>query len=181
MLLFFDIAIAGLFMLVASIIFGELFEFLDIDFGGIGGDGGGGPVTTPIVSMALTAFGATGMLTQYAGWGVLLSVATATAAAVAFGALGGYVATIFYRQTAGTDDAFTSVRGQVGELTTSITDTPGEVVVTSYGSTHTRLARSVSGEHIPRGTLVRIVEVMGNTMVVEPITSDSQHGEESQE
>lgn len=178
MLLFFVIAIAGLFMLVASIIFGELFEFLDIDFGGIGGDASSGPVTTPIVSMALTAFGATGMLTQYAGWGVLLSVATSTAAAIAFGALGGYVATVFYRQTSGTDDAFASVRGQVGELTTSITDTPGEVVISSYGSTHTRLARSANGEHIPRGTIVRIVEVMGSTMVVERIAEKPSESEE---
>lgn len=172
MLIFLIIALAGLFLLAAAIIFGELFEFLDLDFGGIGGDASG-PVTTPVLALGLTAFGATGMLTQYAGWGVALSVGTATAAAVAFGALGGYLATLFYRQTSGTDDAFTSIRGRVGELTTSITDTPGEVTISSYGATYTRLARSANGEHIPRGTIVRVIEVMGNTLVVERVAQES--------
>lgn len=174
MILFFLIALAGLMLLAASVIFGEIFEFLDFDLGDVAGVGdSGGPITTPALSLGLTAFGATGMLTQWAGWSVLLSVGTSFASAIAFAALGVWLAMMLYRQTSGTDDAFTGVVGRVGEVITAITDTPGEVQISSYGSTNTRLARTMTGEAIPRGTLVRVVEVMGNTLIVER-ASDSR-------
>jgi membrane protein implicated in regulation of membrane protease activity len=168
MILFFLIAVAGLMLLAVSVIVGEVFDFLSFEFGDIdiGGDSGG-PITTPAISLGLTAFGATGMITQWAGWGVVLSVATSFVSAISFAALGAWLAIMFYRQTAGTEDAFKTVVGSLGEVVTSITTTPGEVQISSYGSTHTRLARSLSGERIPSGTVVRIVDVMGNTLVVE--------------
>ena len=171
MLVFFLIAVAGLMMLAISVIVGEIFEFLDFtDFlgaGDIGGGDGGGPITTPALALALTAFGATGMLTQWAGWNIALSVGTSLVSAIAFGALGGWIAIMFYKQTSGTEDAFASVIGRYGEVITSITTTPGEVQISSYGGTHTRLARSKSGNVIPTGAIVRIVDIMGNTLVVE--------------
>jgi membrane protein implicated in regulation of membrane protease activity len=182
MILFFLIAVAGLMMLALSVIVGELFEFLDFDFGDVdvGGDGGG-PITTPAISLGLTAFGATGMITQWAGWGVVPSVITSFASAIAFAALGAWLAIMFYRQTSGTDDAFASVVGSLGEVVTSITSTPGEVQISSYGSTHTRLARSASGDRIPTGTVVRIVDVMGNTLVVERASYAAVETEKTEE
>jgi hypothetical protein len=150
MIVFFLIAVAGLMMLAVSVIFGEIFEFLDLDIGSdIGGGDSGGPITTPAIALALVAFGAAGMLTQWADWGVFLSVGASFVAALAFGALGAWVALLFYRQTSGTDDAFTSIVGHMGEVITSITDTPGEVQISSFGSTHTRLARTLTGERVP--------------------------------
>lgn len=182
MIIFFLIAVAGLMLLAISVIVGEIFDFLSFEFGdlGLGGDGGG-PVTTPAISLGLTAFGATGMITQWAGWGVLLSVATSFVSAIAFAALGGWIALMFYRQTSGTDDAFVAVVGKLGEVVTSITSTPGEVQISSYGSTHTRLARSLSGERIPSGTIVRIVDVMGNTLVVERASDSAVEKETTEE
>ncbi len=171
MILFFLIAVAGLMILAVSVIFGEIFEFLSIDIGDVSTGDSSGPITTPAIALGLTAFGATGMLTQWAGWGVLLSVGTSFLSAIAFGGLGGWLALTFYRQTSGTDDAFTAIIGKYGEVITSITTTPGEVQISSYGSTHTRLARSASGDIIPTGTIVRIVGVMGNTLVVERSSS----------
>ncbi len=178
MLIFFLIAIAGLMMLAISVIVGEIFDFLDVgdlfDAGDIGGGDSGGPITTPAIALALVAFGATGILTQWANWGTALSVGTSFVSAIAFGGLGAWVAVMFYRQTAGTDDAFGSVVGTQGEVITSITSTPGEVQISSYGGTHTRLARSASGATIPTGTIVRVVEVMGNTLVVERSSHESE-------
>jgi len=179
MILFFLVAVAGLMLLAASVIFGELLDFLSFDFGDLGdaadigiGDGGG-PVTTPAISIGLVAFGATGMLTQWAGWGVLLSVATSLVSALAFAALGAWLATMIYRQTSGTDDFMSSVVGKNGEVITTITSSPGEVRISSFGSTHTRLARSATGEVIPTGTIVRIVDVLGNTLIVERLQPHS--------
>lgn len=173
MLIFFLIAVTGLMMLAASVIIGELFEFLDLtglfDIGDfdVAGHDGGGPITTPALSLALTAFGGTGMITQWAGWGIILSVGTSLLSAIAFGAIGAWIAILFYRQSSGTEDAFAAVIGKQGEVVTSITSTPGEVQISAYGGTHTRLARSKSGEIIPSGSIVRIVDVMGNTLIVE--------------
>lgn len=182
MILFFLIAVAGLMLLAVSVIIGEIFDFLSFDFGdfNIGGDGGG-PVTTPAVALGLTAFGATGMVTQWAGWGAILSVITSTIAAVTFGILAAWLATLIYRQTAGTDDIFVSVVGSLGEVVTSITSTPGEVQVSSYGSTHIRLARSLTGERIPTGSVVRVVDVLGNTLVVERTSHAAVEAEATEE
>ncbi|HLT18128.1 MAG TPA: NfeD family protein, partial [Thermomicrobiales bacterium] len=98
-----------------------------------------------------------------------------------FGALGAWLATIIYRQTSGTDDAFSSVVGQLGQVVTPITSTPGEVQFTSYGSTHTRLARSASGEVIPTGTIVRIVDVMGNMLIVERTSTQAAESQASEQ
>ncbi|MEZ4522365.1 MAG: NfeD family protein [Thermomicrobiales bacterium] len=185
MILFFLIAVAGLLLLAVSVIVGELFEFLDMgdlfDAGDFGPGDSGGPITTPAISLGLTAFGATGMVTQWAGWSVVPSVLTSFVSAIAFAALGAWLAIMFYRQTSGTDDAFVSVIGKTGEVITSITSTPGEVLISSYGSTHTRLARSASGERIPTGTVVRIVEVMGNTLVVERLAHAGVETETTEE
>lgn len=182
MVLFFLIAVSGLMLLVASVVIGEIFDFLSFEFGDfdVGGDAGG-PITTPAIGLGLTAFGATGMITQWAGWGVVLSVSTSFVSAIAFAALGAWLSIMFYRQTAGTDDAFVSVVGKLGEVITSITTTPGEVQISSYGSTHTRLARSLSGERIPVGTIVRIVDVMGNTLVVERASHTAVETESTEE
>ena len=174
MFIFFLIAVAGLMLLAVSVVVGEIFEFLDFtdvfDAGDVGGPGdGGGPITTPALSLALTAFGATGMLTQWAGWGIGASVATSLASAIAFGGLGAWLAIMFYKQTSGTEDAFSSIVGHQGEVVTSITSSPGEVLISSYGGTHTRLARSRLGQRIPTGTIVKVVEVMGNTLIVEQL------------
>ncbi|CAN5490452.1 hypothetical protein BH23CHL2_BH23CHL2_00670 [soil metagenome] len=182
MILFFLIAVSGLMLLALSVIVGEIFDFLSFEFGDIdiGGDGGG-PITTPAISLGLTAFGATGMITQWAGWGVVPSVATSFVSAIAFAALGAWLAIMFYRQTSGTDDAFVAVVGKLGEVVTSITATPGEVQISTYGSTHTRLARSLSGERIPTGTIVRVVDVMGNTLVVERASHSAVETETTEE
>ena len=178
MFFFLLIAIAGLVLLAASVIIGEIFDFFSFEIGDIdfGGDSGG-PITTPAISLGLTAFGATGMLTQWAGWGVFLSVTTSFFSAIAFAALGAWLAVVLYRQTAGTDDAFVSLTGRVGEVVTSITSSPGEVQFSSYGSTHTRLARSVSGDQIPSGTLVRVVDILGNSLIVERLDESSTESE----
>ncbi len=172
MFIFFLIAIVGLLLLAVSVIIGEVFDFLHFEFGdfGFGGDSGG-PITTPAISLGLTAFGATGMITQWVGWGPLLSVGTSFVASIAFAGMGAWLAVLLYRQTSGTDDAFSSVIGKSGEVITSITTTPGEVQISSYGGTHTRLARSLSGNPIPSGAIVKVVDVMGNTLVVERANS----------
>jgi membrane protein implicated in regulation of membrane protease activity len=166
MIIYLAIALGGVLLLLISFVVGELFEFLDFDFGDVDGDG---PGTTSVIAVGLTAFGAGGMLATNAGWGTGISVLTAATSAIALGALGAWLISYLYSGSAGTDSSLDYLQGRVGEVTTTISaNSPGEVLMTTHHATRQTLARSATGQAIPSGTLVRVVNVIGNTLVVEP-------------
>lgn len=170
MLFYLAVAGLGLVLLVVSIVFGELFDFVDIDMGGAEG----GPISGTVIAAAITAFGAAGALASYYGWGALLGAGVAAAAAASVGALSAWALATLYKQTGATESSLNILAGRLGEVTTAISATGlGEVTVTGVDTTIQRLARSASGRPIARGSLVRVVDVMGSTLVVEPAHTDA--------
>jgi membrane protein implicated in regulation of membrane protease activity len=178
MIFYLAVAGLGLVLLLLSIIFGELFDFLDVDVG----DGEGGPISGTVIAAGMAAFGSAGALATYYGWGVLLSAGTAIAAAIAFGALSAWVLATLYHQTGGTDSSLGVLQGRLGQVTTSIPASgPGEVMVTGVDTTVHRIARSAGGQAIRVGSIVRIVDVIGSTLVVEPTRGDADAATERME
>jgi membrane protein implicated in regulation of membrane protease activity len=170
MIFYLAVAGLGLVLLVASIVFGELFDFIDFDIG----DTDGGPISGTVIAAGMSAFGAAGALASYYGWGVLLSAGVAVAAALSVGALIAWALASFYKQTGVTESSLNVLAGRLGEVTTAISATGvGEVTVTGVDTTIQRLARSANGQPIARGSIVRVVDVMGSTLVVEPSNADA--------
>lgn len=162
MLLYFAIMSVGILLLIGSLILGELFDVLDF------GDGGG-PLSGPVLGVGLTAFGATGMLTNMYDWPALLGAVTSAVSALAFGAIGWWMMAIIHKQTGSTTSTMSSMAGRLGEVTTRISaDGIGEVLLTSSDSTRQVLARSRDGMEIAPGTVVRVVQVLGGSVIVEP-------------
>ncbi len=163
MFIYLGLIVAGLLLLLIAFIFGEIFDFLDFDFGGDGG-------TSTVIAIGITAFGAGGLLATSAGLGIVLSVLVAAGSAVALGALSAWLLTLFHKGASGTDDSFSRSKGRIGQVMTSISaDSPGEVLLSSADSTSQRIARSSDGRSIRSGSTVRVVEVVGNTLIVEPV------------
>jgi membrane-bound ClpP family serine protease len=118
----------------------------------------------------MTAFGATGMITQYYDWGPLLSAVTAAVAALFLGAAAWWGISALQSQTASTDTIVATMRGRTGQVTVSIpAGSIGEVQLSSVTGSRHMSARAIDGGSIPAGTSVRVVESAGSVLLVEQL------------
>jgi membrane-bound ClpP family serine protease len=164
MLLYFAIALIGTLFLVLSAVLGEVFDF----FGDTDVDGDVHPLSGKVLATAMTAFGATGMITQYYDWGPLLSAVTAAVAALFLGAAAWWGISALQSQTASTDTIVSSMRGRNAQVTVTIpAGSLGEVQLSSVTGSRHMSARAVDGSSIPAGTSVRVVETAGSVLLVE--------------
>jgi membrane-bound ClpP family serine protease len=164
-LLYFGIALVGVLFLVVTAIFGEVMDVLNLD-------DGTHPLSGKVIATALTAFGAAGMIARYAGLSAGFSALVAALVAVLMAAVVWWGTNALYRQTASTDVIVSTMRGRLAEVTINIpTGSVGEVLLTAANGTKAMIARSANGEPIPAGSTVRIVETVGNTVIVEPLAA----------
>jgi membrane-bound ClpP family serine protease len=167
MLLYFAIALIGTLFLILSAVLGEVFDF----FGGDADvDGDVHPLSGKVIATGMTAFGATGMITQYYNWGPLLSAVTSAVAALFLGAAAWWLISALQSQTGSTDTIVTSMRGRSGQVTVTIpSGAIGEIQLSSVTGTRHMSARAVDGGTIPAGTTVRVVETSGSILLVEQV------------
>jgi membrane-bound ClpP family serine protease len=172
MLLYFSLGLIGFLLLIISFIFGELDDLLSIDI--FSDHDGVGPFNSKVMAAALTAFGAAGMLTTYYGWGALPSALASAAVALGVGAAGWWMLSLIYNQESSTDFVVSRLKGQLGEVTTTIpADGLGQVLCSGVAGSRQMLARTVDGTVIPVGQTVRIVETIGSTLIVEAVRQSS--------
>lgn len=163
MLLYFIIALVGTLFLLVSIVFGEVLEIFDFDW-----DDGVHPLSGKVVAVGLTAFGATGMITQYYDWDAPMSALTSGLAAGLTGALVWWMLSALYKGSASTDVNISSLVGRQAQVTVGISaSSVGEILVPAADSTRHILARARDGQAIAAGSTVRIVQSMGNVVLVE--------------
>jgi membrane protein implicated in regulation of membrane protease activity len=172
-LLYFILAMVGLLFLFVSIAFGEILDAFDLDW-----DDGVHPLSGKVIAVGLTAFGATGMITQYYDWNALMSALTAGLAALLLGAVMWWLLTALYRGSASTDISVSSLVGRQAQVTVGIAaSSVGEILVPAADSTRHILARSRDGQAIAPGSTVRIVQSLGNVVLVERTDAGSASGE----
>lgn len=157
----------GLIFTVLTLLFGDLLDGLDFD-----GFDGLGEFLDPLSFV--------GGLTVFGGAGVLLEEMTAlgtgtTAALAALIGLGLAITMHFVyvrpmkRSENSTGFSMREYHGKLGEVITAIPAKGfGEVLVTMGASNTFQTAGSFSGEEIPRGTRVVVVEVRGGDLLVTP-------------
>ncbi len=162
-LLYLAIALLGLLFLAVTFLVGEIADVFDLDTGD-----GVGPFNGKVIAVALTAFGATGLIATYLGAAPLPSALIAAVSALLFGAAAWWLVAIFYRQQATTAFSLRELHGRLAEVSVTIPpDGLGYVVVRDVTGSRQLLARSLSGDPIPAGHLVRVTDIVGTTLVVE--------------
>lgn len=162
--LYLAIALLGLLFLAATFLVGEIADAFDVDAGE-----GVGPFNGKVIAVALTAFGATGLIATYLNTAPLLSALLAAASALLFGAAAWWLVAFFYRQQATTSFSLQELRGRLAQVSVAIpADGLGYVVVRDATGSRQLLARSTHSTPIPTGHLVRITDIVGTTVVVEP-------------
>jgi membrane protein implicated in regulation of membrane protease activity len=164
---------------VYALITGGLGWFSDVGGGGdIHVDAGGHmdaghphPISGTTVATFITGFGGGGVLAHYLfEWGrvpglLFAFVSGLVLAAAAFGVL----ETIFSQTQAGAEFATEEVTGREAEVITTIpAGGAGEVAYEIRGQREQASARVSSGASVPKGRIVVIEKVMGQTVYVRP-------------
>ncbi len=166
MLLYFAIALIGTLFLILSATLGEVFDF----FGDSDADGDVHPLSGKVLATGMTAFGATGMITQFYNWGPLLSAVTSALSALFLGAAAWWGISALQSQTGSTDTVVSSMRGRNAQVTVAIpSGAIGEVQLSSVSGTRHMSARAADGGSIPAGTSVRVVQSSGSILLVEQV------------
>lgn len=167
--IFLGIAAIGFIFLLVSFVFGEIFELGELhhDFGD-----GPGFLSTRIISVFLTAFGGFGAVGLYHGYGLLLSSTAGLVGGVTLGGLMFWLARWFYAQQATSLINITDLIGRTAQVTVSIpSNGVGQVRCVVGESMIDKIAQSRDGSAIPHNSLVRIEEIVGEAVIVGPVSS----------
>lgn len=155
----FIVGIAGVALLVISVLLGDLLGFFDI---------GDGLISSASIGAALTFFGLPGYLTMLNGGPLWLALFIGAALAVAAMLM---VQTITNRLAASSEQEPYELVGLTGITTEATSATSGEVKLTHPREINKRLA--LSTQPVPAGTPVVVTETLGSTVKVAPITTES--------
>ena len=167
---FLVIAGVGFLFLLVSLVFGEIFEH--IGEGGLDHDvdhGGPGFFSTRVISVFVTAFGGLGAV------GTLYKLSPVAASGVGFA--GGFVfasivyafARFLYSQQAATEVRTTDLIGQTARVVVGIpAGGLGQVRCRVGEQLVDKIARSRDGQAIAENAVVRVEQVLGETVIVQP-------------
>jgi membrane protein implicated in regulation of membrane protease activity len=163
------IGAAGLVFLLASLVVGDLFDHFDADAGFDASPEGPGFLDSRVISVFLLSFGGFGAMGTQMGLGPgassLLGVGGGVVLAGAVSLFGRFL----YNQQASSVVSAGQLVGRTAQVSIGIQ--PGSVgqVLCRVGEERVeKLARSRNNEEIKAGTLVRIEEIAGDSVIVSP-------------
>ena len=152
MTLFYVVGGIGVALLVISLVFGDLLDMVDAQDFGISG---------VAVGAALASFGAAGLVLGDSGLMIFLSIVIALLLAWGVQAIVNHLA----RNEVSSIDY--SVLGLEGVLTATTGPTSGEVRLDDSREVEKRMA--MASEYLEVGTRVRVIDMKGPGVVVEPV------------
>jgi hypothetical protein len=166
---FLGLAAIGFLLLGISFVVGELFDLGDW-FGDHDVDAsGGGPsfFSGRILSVFVTAFGGFGAIGIHLGYGIGVSTALGVASGLVFGTILYLFIRILHGQQASSDVHVSELLGRTAQVSVAIPKGGlGQVRCVLGETVVEKIARSREGEEIPANAVVRIEELVGETVLV---------------
>lgn len=163
---FLILAGVGLTFLLVSLIFGELFDQLGIDAHDGAADGHAF-IDSRVVSVFLTSFGGFGAIGMQMGLGVLASSLLGLASGVVLGGVVSLFARFLYSQQASSSVNVAQLVGRTAQITVTIpAGGIGQISCRIGEERVERIARSRDNSELKSGTLVRIEEIAGDSVIV---------------
>jgi membrane protein implicated in regulation of membrane protease activity len=164
---FLAIAAFGFVFLLASAVFGDLFEHGDFDHDTDVHGGGPSILSGRVLSVFVTAFGAFGAIGIHLGYGVGPSTAMGFGGGLAFAGVIYLFASFLYSQQATSHIRVSELVGCTGEVSVAIPKGGlGQVRCTLGDTVIEKIARARDNEEIPANTLVKIEEIGGESVIV---------------
>lgn len=183
MIVFISLAFLGFTFLLISAIFGGDHDAGDHDIGDdVDGEfdhgddivvhAGPSPFSVRVIAVFLTTFGAAGAIARHCDMSLPWSTAIGTAA----GAVAGWIALMLlrfsYAQQATSSVNGSEMVGMIAEVKTAIPAVGvGQVSVVVKSQRFYQIARCKGGIQIEEGTPVKIVEYLGDCVIVERVQS----------
>jgi hypothetical protein len=170
---FLAIAAVGFIFLITALIFGEIFEFFDHD---IDMDHGPGILSSRVIAVFVTAFGAFGAIANSNGLSTGLSSVVGAGSGVLFGGLMAMFGKFLYGQQASSDVSAADLLGRPARVIIAIpANGVGQVRCRVGEELIDKIAQSHGGIAIAENTAVEIAEVLGETVVVKKPESQVTH------
>jgi len=168
--IFLAIGAVGFLFLLVSLIFGELFEGLidtDHDADVDGDHGGPGFFSTRVISVFITAFGGFGAIGIHYHLSTLSASLVGLASGVVFGSLIYGFGRFLYSQQASSEVRTADLVGQSARVIVAIpAGGLGQVRCQIGEALVDKIARTQDGAAVPENSMVKIEEVLGETVVV---------------
>ena len=180
---FLAIASVGFVFLVISLVFGEVFEHFDFahDLGHDLGHGGPGFFSVQGIAVFITAFGAVGAIGTYLGYGVFPSSGFGFVSGIVLATLVYFFASFLYGQQASSTTTSAELVGRTAHVSVGIPDNGVGQVRCLVGETMVdKIARSRSGNAIAHNSLVKIEDIVGESVIVSPVTNSQATDKVSQ-
>ena len=169
---FVAIAAVGFVFLLVSLIFGEIFDFFDhdVDFS----HGGPGILSSRVIAVFVTAFGAFGAIATNNGLGAGPASAVGLGSGLLFGGVIYAFLRFLYGQQATSEVLASDLLGQTARVVIAIpAHGVGQVRCRIGEELVDKVAQSRDGLAIAENTPVRIEEVLGETVIVKASSGSS--------
>ena len=158
----------GFLFLLVSFFFGDIFEALGLDFGtDLDGSHDFGLFDSRVISIFLTAFGASGAIGTAFGHGAAGSLLFALLGGFVLGAVVFYFGKLLYNQQSSSSVSAADLIGRTAQVVVNIK--PGQLgqISCRIGDERVeKLARTEGGEEIKAGQIVRIDSIGSDSVVV---------------
>jgi hypothetical protein len=171
---FLAIAAVGFVFLLISLVFGGLLEHFEFghDLGHDLGHGGPGFFSVRGIAVFVTAFGGVGAIGTYRGYGVFASSGFGFISGIAVATIVYVFARFLYGQQATSTTTSGDLVGRTAQVSVGIPENGvgqvrclvGEIMVD-------KIARSRAGNAIAYSSLVKIEEIVGESVIVSPATN----------
>jgi hypothetical protein len=171
---FLAIAAVGFVFLLISLVFGGLLEHFEFghDLGHDLGHGGPGFFSVRGIAVFVTAFGGVGAIGTYRGYGVFASSGFGFISGIAVATIVYFFARFLYGQQATSTTTSADLVGRTAQVSVGIPENGvgqvrclvGEIMVD-------KIARSRAGNAIAYSSLVKIEEIVGESVIVSPATN----------
>jgi hypothetical protein len=169
---FLAIASLGFLFLVISLVFGEIFEHFEFahDIGHDIGHGGPGFFSIRGIAVFITAFGGVGAIGTYLGYGVFPSSGFGFISGIVLATLVYFFARFLYGQQASSTTTSAELVGRSAQVSVGIPANGVGQVRCLVGETMVdKIARSRDGNAIAHNAVVKIEEIVGESVIVTPI------------
>lgn len=176
--IFLGIAGVGFLFLLVSLIFGELFDLFgdfDHDWDHDLGHGGPGFFSSRVLSVFVTAFGGIGAVAVSRGYTVFASSLIGFVGGVLLATPVYIFARFLFSQQASSLVQVSDLIGRTAQVTVAIpAGNVGQIRCLLGDAVIEKTARSRDGSAIPFNTLVRVEELIGESVIVSPVGKDSK-------
>ena len=170
---FLGIAAVGFVFLITALIFGEIFEFFDHD---VDMDHGPGILSSRVIAVFITAFGAFGAIASSSGYSNGISSAVGAGSGFVFGGVMAMFGKFLYGQQSSSDVLAGDLVGRPARVIIAIpANGVGQVRCRIGEELVDKIAQSRGGIAIPENTAVEIAEVLGETVIVKKPESQVTH------